>query len=44
MPTDNIIDILDEEEGVIEQKLLGINENEETDKDILNMTEESDFS
>jgi hypothetical protein len=43
VPTDNIIDALDEEEEVIEQKLLGINEHEEEDKDILNnLSDESD--
>ena len=35
IPTDNIIDVLDEEEDVIASKLQDINEAEEPEKDFL---------
>jgi hypothetical protein len=41
VPTDQIIDVLDEDEEVLANKLGDINENEEPDKLILN-SEESD--
>ena len=37
VPTDNIIEVLDEEEEVIEKKLRDINVNKEPEKDILNV-------
>ena len=40
MPTDNIIEVLDENEEVIAKKLRDINEAEEPDKDILNFESE----
>lgn len=43
VPTDNILDVLDEDEEVLENKLKDINEAEEPDKDILNLnSDESD--
>lgn len=37
VPTDNIIEVLDEEEEVIESKLQEINEAKDPEKDILNV-------
>lgn len=37
VPTDNIIEVLDEEEDVIESKLQEINEAKDPEKDILNV-------
>lgn len=37
MPTDNIIEVLDEEEHIIESKLQEINEAKDPEKDILNV-------
>jgi hypothetical protein len=37
VPTDNIIEVLDEEEDIIESKLDEINEAKDPEKDILNV-------
>lgn len=37
VPTDNIIEILDEEEDIIERRLLDINEENEPEREVLNM-------
>ena len=42
VPTDNIIEALDEEEDFIEKKLQDINEAVDPEKDALNLGDESD--
>jgi len=41
VPTDNIIDLLDEEEDVIERKLQEVNEANDPDREILDKSDDS---
>ena len=42
MPTDNIIEVLDEDEEMIERRLNEINEDKEPERDMLNLDTDED--